>query len=366
MVTYTIRPMQWTYKPNSTGIYTIKIAITLKNQDPFYLLTPHRILESQWIDLHVVNHVNAQLMNADIRKRITDAEALMMQLNRDGKAITKKRLEGGDPGQATFVKFAREIRDHGTEIPRFINFAGENCLLRDIDPAFLRKFEKHELSRLTKKGKTGVSENTVSGTMKYVNQILTQALKEKLIPENPFDAYKAPKYIDPEVVWLEEEEKEMLFTWLEKDIHPTLRTTTVYFLLACFSGIRHSDWAKFDPDTRALGGFLKLRATKNNADIVMPIGPTLRKIIDMTREVGRPFSLEICNVHLKVIGPAAGIKKLLTTHKGRHSFGYLCASLGLPKSTTAELMGVSEQTVETYYHLTGQNIIKQAAELAGV
>ena len=66
---------------------------------------------------------------------------------------------------------------------------------------------------------------------------------------------------------------------------------------------------------------------------------------------------------LKAIADGAGIAKQLTTHAARHSFGYLCASNKIPKSVTAELMGVNTHTVEVYYHLAGENIIQQAQVL---
>ena len=59
----------------------------------------------------------------------------------------------------------------------------------------------------------------------------------------------------------------------------------------------------------------------------------------------------------------AGIDKEISTHTARHSFGCLCASLGLPESTTAKLMGINAQTVKVYYHLTGSDLSEQAKAL---
>lgn len=368
MDNFTIRPVHWNYKPTVARIYTIKIAVTVDRKTT-YILTNHRVHEDQWDDDNskVVDHVNAKWINADIARLINDKQKDLIALRMQDLPLSKVAILGGaKTGNRTFKSFAQEIRDHRTDLPRFLNFAGDGVRLRDIDPAMLRKFEAFERSRVDGEGNRCVNDNTISCTMKYVGQIMRQAKKEKLITDNPFDAYQGPTYIDPPRIWLEEEEKELLFKFVDTDLDPTIRTTTVYFLLGCYSGLRHSDWPQFDPDTMVRKRFLKIRATKNNNDIVMPIGPILQKVIDMTLTVGRPQSLEKCNLHLKFIGPSAGIKKTLSTHVGRHSFGYLCASLGLPKSTTAELMGITVKTVEVYYHLTGQNIIKQAAALATV
>lgn len=366
MDNFTIRPVLWKYKPTSTRIYTIKIAVTVDRKTT-YILTNHRVHEDHWKVDKVVDHANAKWINADIARLINEKQRDLIALRMQDLPLSKVAIHGGaKTGNRTFKSFAMEIRDHRTDLPRFLNFAGDGVRLRDIDPAMLRKFETFERARVDADGGRCVNDNTISCTMKYIGQIMRQAVKEKLIVENPFDAYHAPTYIDPPRIWLEEEEKELIFKWLEKEVDDTLRTTATYFLLGCFSGLRHSDWAQFNPDTMVNKAFLKIRATKNNQDVIMPVGPTLQRVIEMTRAVGRPQSLEKCNLHLKFIGPSVGIKKSLSTHVGRHSFGYLCASLGLPKSVTAELMGVTVKTVEVYYHLTGQNIIKQAAAMAGV
>ena len=114
-------------------------------------------------------------------------------------------------------------------------------------------------------------------------------------------------------------------------------------------------------------GFLKLRPKKKSKGfVVLPIGPRLQSIIDRTIEAKPPYGLKQSNDILKLVGPAVGLKKELTTHVARHSFGCLCASLGLPKATTAELMGISVQTVEVYYHLSGSDAIRQASALKEV
>jgi integrase len=97
----------------------------------------------------------------------------------------------------------------------------------------------------------------------------------------------------------------------------------------------------------------------------MLVGPTLKRLIGLTQGLRKPFSNRESNVHLKIIfGPGlAKIDQKGNCHLGRHTFGFLCASNKLPKSVTAELMGISVQTVEVYYHLSGENITQQAAIL---
>lgn len=372
MAEYTLYPVLWDYKKNKKKTYFVRIAVTVERKTT-YLLTPHRISPKQWDKEQklVKEHPNAKILNADIRKRITDKEAELVSLNIQEIPITKEAIKGGRKTGRSFKSFAKEVRHHRVEIPRVLNFGGDGLMLRDIDPAWLRRFELHERGRVNDNGERCVNDNTIACTFKYLAQIMGQAFKEKLVKENPFEAFTRPGYVNPERMGLEEEEKKALFRLIENGLQEPLRTTAIYFLNGCYTGIRHSDWAAFDPDSMVKElpdgtRILRLRARKNKGDVVMPVGPTLLRILDLVRSTGRPHSLEKCNLHLKAIGPMADIDKVLTTHRARHTFGFLCASLGIPKSTTAELMAITVQAVEIYYHLSGQNIIKQALVMTTV
>lgn len=110
-----------------------------------------------------------------------------------------------------------------------------------------------------------------------------------------------------------------------------MRNTAYYFLLGSYSGLRHSDWVRFNYETMVEDGFLKLRAKKNKKYVVMLIGKTLNKILHVVKELPPPMSNQKCNVMLKAIGTSVAIKKELTTHVARHSFGCMCAANKIPK-----------------------------------
>jgi site-specific recombinase XerD len=207
-----------------------------------------------------------------------------------------------------------------------------------------------------------MANNTINTSFKYLRRIITQAFKEKLIKENPFDSYDIPRYRQTDRIYLTKDELATLVEYAEQ-LTGSLRVTGYFFLLGCYSGLRHSDWQRFNYQNMVHDGFIRIRAKKNKKHVVLPIGLTLSKILDVVKELPPPASNQKCNVMLKAIADAAGIKKPLTTHAARHSFGYLCASNKIPKSVTAELMGINTHTVEVYYHLAGENIIQQAAVL---
>lgn len=358
MQKFTIRPVLLDHKANQEGICTIRIAVTV-GRKVTYMATEYRVHTTQWDKKRkqVINHENANLINISLRRKIADIERDLISRNLEGVRITKKIISGDGGTDKTFASFAREVRADEKEINRVQEFE-PGVMLSSINVTWLRRYEQHERKR-------GIAHNTLNTSFKYLRRIMNQAHAEKLIKENPFDAYEIPKYRQTERTYLTKEELQLVMA-TAAELTGQLRITAWFFLLGCFSGLRHSDWLRFNYDTMVEGQFLKLRAKKNKKHVVLPIGKTLGKILKVVRTLPHPVSNQKCNVMLKAIGSMAKIKKPLTTHVARHSFGYLCASNKIPKSVTAELMGVHTSTVEVYYHLSGQNIIDQAAPLLHV
>lgn len=358
MLNYTIRPVLWLHKANKQGICPLKIAVTITRKVT-YFATPYKLLPTQWDDEKklILGYPNAKLINAALREQISQIEKDITTRQLTGEKVSAKSLKRAVTDRS-FESFALDLRDtrgDRKEINRLLEF-WPNLQLSEIDPQFLRKYEQHERSR-------GMKQNTINTTFKYLRRTLNQAKREGLIKVNPCDNVLMPEYVQTDRVYLVNDELKELSKLLDKHLGDGLHQTLCYFLLGCYSGLRYSDWAKVNAGNMVENGFLKLRAKKNSQLVVLPIGPTLQGIIDRVVKLPPPFTQEGCNKHLKILGPIAGLNKTLTTHAGRHSFGYMCASNRLPKAVTAELMGISLKVVSVYYHLAGVDIIEQAAVL---
>lgn len=357
MQNFTIRPLILPHKANKKGITTVRIAVTVGTQIT-YIATTHRIHLDQWDNENkaVVRHENAKLINVSVKRKMAGIEAELIKNSIQGIPISKSVIKGKAAVTRTFKDYASEVKYHQNKIKRVTEFGGENVMLSEITVEWLRKFETYWREKKH-------SQNTLNTSFKYIGRILTQAKAEKLISEDPFEHFRKPKFIQTDRVYLVDSELKKLVSLLDKPIDESLMVTLKYFLLACYTGIRHSDWGKFEYDKWVEDSYVKLRATKNKVHVVMPIGKTLNKILKAVANQPKPFSNQKCNEKLKAIAAIAGIKKNISTHTGRHSFGYLCAANGLPESTTAALLGVSAQTVKVYYHLAGENIKMQAEVL---
>jgi integrase/recombinase XerD len=356
MQNFTIRPVLWDYQKNQSETYSIKIAVTV-DRKVTYILAGYKVHVTQWDDKKkaVIKHSNANLINVSIRRQIAELEKKIIDQSLGGKQITKHVILDTKDKSLNYFTYAKDVRYHHTELERLKNFAGQNLMISDIDVQFLRKFEQHEKKR-------NMSPNTIHQSFKYFSRIMNQARKEKIIKENPFDEFTKPKFKQTDRIYLVESELTLLKEMLNKPMHISVKITLTYFLLGCYSGLRQSDWQKFD-QKNIENGYIKLRAKKNNEHVVIPIGKSLEMILDRMKDLPKAYSLQKSNDALKVIATICGIDKNLTSHVGRHTFGYQCASNGLPESTTAKLMGISAKTVKVYYHLSGENIKIQAAPL---
>lgn len=326
------------------------------NRKQTYISTPYRVHLDQWDkeDRAVIDHDNAKLINISLRREVSELEHRIIKHGLQDIKISKKTIKGNFVVARNFYEYAKDVRYDQTKLNQLKKHAGEGLLVSDITVEFLRRYEgwMH----------TEYSQNTINSNFKYVHRIVNQARKEKLIIEDPFDNYKIPRYVQTDRIYLVESEIKRLVALLDKPMNKSWKLTLCYFLLGCYTGMRHGDWAKYSKKMIEAGN-IKFRATKNKNHIVLPIGKTLKKIIKALETQPPPFSNQKSNQFLKILADKANIMKEITTHSARHSFGYMCASNGLPESTTAALLGVSESVVKVYYHLVGTDITRQAAIL---
>lgn len=361
------------------GLRTIYIAYTL-NRKTSWRATNVRVLPAHWDPINQrvrKTNTNHQYLNALLDKERSEFERNILSIAVNGERLPAT-FASMEVKRQDFESFALSVRGDKrttrTEILRIKQFFNDrNPDIKELDLTFLRRYHNHLQVTEHKPGKF-YAHNTIAGSFVFLRRILNAATAEGFFKENPMREFVRPRAVQNEAVWCEDKEKEAMMKLLLKLAgvrqKPVYYSTLAYFLLACYTGFRHSDWEKFGSDRLFKTGkgepMIRLRATKNNNDIVMPVGKTLQQIVDIIlHENLKPVSISTCNnYHLPSIARDLKLTIKLTTHKGRHSFGFMCASNGIPKSTTAELMGIDLQTVEVYYHLTGSNITAQAATLA--
>ena len=361
MTPYTIRPLIWPRKINARGTCPVMIAITIASKAR-YFSTGLRVKETEWQNNQVQGHPNARLYNRAIRDKIDALERDLLDRQLSGETVSARKVKANRLDDlflfAEDLKKTRPpatVRRYGTEIGRLKAYAGEKLHLKEVTASFLRDYERHERAR-------GMAQNTLNTTARWIKSVLNKARREGLLKELP--NYQTPRYIQSERVYLTEGELALwLKYWRDKGVSGNLYNTLTWFLFGCYTGLRHSDWGQFDYDARVRGDLLNLRAKKNGRWVVLPIGPTLAEIISVVRDLPKPLSGDKSRVHLKILAGRIGTLKNITCHSARHGFGSLCASLKLPKSVTADLMGITDKVCSVYYHLAGNDALEQAGAL---
>jgi site-specific recombinase XerD len=233
----------------------------------------------------------------------------------------------------------------------------------DVTPVFLTKYHKHLQNE-------GLSNNTIWAAFKHIRQVLNHAKSLGVTSYYPFKEWKVPKYKEQPRNYLVKEDLDRLRDLLDKPLNDTFKLVTAFFLLECYSGIRHSDWAKFNIEKLLDGENMILRATKTGVRVTIPLDvyPSLNWVVSYIRDNGLVYDLsgQKTNIYLKSIAAMAGIDKTVTTHIGRHTFAVLMLEKGFTKELIAELMGVSMRVVNTYAKYTTNKARVEFERLGGL
>ncbi len=186
----------------------------------------------------------------------------------------------------------------------------------------------------------------------------TAAIKRSVTTSYPFSTYELTSYTPPVKDYLTLEEISKIEEAADNEPNKWHRQAAIYFLLGVYTGIRVSDWQKFDVDKVVKDNRVLLRATKNKEWVTMPITEGLRRNFKRMKKTPLTITEPTLNEKIKLVAKDKKIKKHITTHTARHTFAItLCAERGISCETCAELMGITVKTcIENYYKVTNRKI----------
>lgn len=255
-----------------------------------------------------------------------------------------------------FQKFANEYKkkDHRLVtgcLNHFKTFLGKDFILsRDINEKLLLAFKEYLNSKL--KGETPANY------FSKLKKVLRQALKDKIILENPaeFIINKKNDSIKKEILTSEEIQ--------------ILANTNCYnieikraFLFSCMTGLRFCDiellrWADLN------GNILKISQSKTGVNAIINLNSSAQKILkEQANKNELVFNLpshNTCLKHLKNWVKNAKISKKITWHCARHSFGTNLIFHGADVKTASGLLGHTNMNYTNRY-LHEVNSLKQTA-----
>lgn len=373
---YSITLLLWKFDPNPQRHFPIYLRVTISGKR-ILIATGYFLHKDFWDPKGQQvkdGHPHAAIINPDITNRKNQIMRFIVAEQMAGRAITaaqvKDHFVGGKDLHNVFdfiesyVIDMKAKREEGTlenyeKYSRKLQlFHGSKSLsFEEIDLAYIKRFER----TLREEGLDG---NYVHANLRMLRTFFNAAIKNGVITTYPFKNFEMPEYEQKEKDYLSLPEVRRLEEYADQVTDPTLKQTAIYFLLGCYTGLRISDWFRFDLKKNVNAGNIKLRAKKNGEWVTMPISAPLKR--NLTRMAAIPLTISEPEINrsLKDIAPKIKASKYLTTHSGRHTFAVtICADQGIGLEVCAELMGITVATCQSaYYRVTKTKIANECME----
>ena len=381
MPDFTLRALLRTEKVNTKGFSPVIFVVTV-NRKRRKISTGIVIAENDWdaakervkYSASNADVYNIRLMNrrAELERELFKAADAGTLTHRSGNVKKEdsnfllyaekclKEFSIEDSTRARWVIELQHIRAYAPEL----SFAA-------ITPAWLYRYQKHRMNI------GNVVINTARKAFVFIRRVFNEALREGRTDLYPFrsqrnlEGFQLPKETPSTPVYLTMEELDRLEALFARtEVRGALRSTLAHFLLECYSGIRHSDWTRWQTERLTDNDNFKLIAKKNKETIYLPLqhSPRLRAIVERIRGEGIAYiySPQDANRQLKMLALLAGIDKRLTTHTGRHTCCTLLLQKGFSRETIAQVIGVSIKIVDIYAKMTGRKIINEYQQIGGL
>jgi integrase len=238
-----------------------------------------------------------------------------------------------------------------------------------IDLEFYNDYINYLTNKLT------LSSNTIGDHIKRIKTVLNEATEKGINKNFAFRSkYFAKPSEEAESIYLTETEiVELEELDLSRD--PKLEKVRDLFLIACYTGLRYSDYSILKPE-HIKGGFIEISQIKTGGKIVIPIHDKVRMIIekydgklpslisnqktnDYLKELGK--RLPSLNAKISKTSTKGGLKvtknfkkwELLSSHTGRRSFATNEYLAGTPSITIKAITGhKTEEAFLRYIKLT--------------
>jgi site-specific recombinase XerD len=372
---YTIRLILWEHNANVKGLFPIYLKITV-NRKTSYKSTGYFANKKDWDDKNEKlksNFPNYASINAKLSTLKNDLEKQIISTQLKGLHISaasvKKSLgkdltnifeyvdhliinQKGKKSDNTLENY----RKHLLKLETFNN--GRVLRFDDIDVIFLARYERW-LREHIKFRKEDSQKNYIHAIWKTLKTWFNAAKKERLISSYPFDFYENPTYVAPDKDHLNKDELKLMEDFADTTNDPVLKECAIYFLFGCYSGLRISDWYRFNFKEHIKENKIRIRPAKTkNKWVEMIISKPLKRNFKRMECVPLTLKEPTINEKLKIIAGKAKINKYLTSHSARGSFAVtICLGNKISSETAAELMGITLETfVKNYSEVTQEKI----------
>lgn len=236
----------------------------------------------------------------------------------------------------------------------------------DITETFLANYE--EYMRETLGNKNGGSSNS----LKFIRKFLYVAIKKELTNNNPFKNYQVKEERNDTIKALTIEELQVVTNYFDSLNNKHKHYLTLKsFLFSCYTGLRYGDNSNFKFADINADNCIEVKTQKTKRTVYVPLISKAKALLNYELDphlpnLGTPCA-QTCNKALKEIAKVCNIKKVVTTHWARHTFGTTAINNGVSFDIVSEILGHSTtKQTKTYAKFENQTKIREMAKLEDV
>lgn len=365
-------------KKGAEGPLEVRVTIERK---PYYINTGVRVRERQWQFDKVVNHPQADALNARLGillGRIMDKVNDCLSSGKEVNVAQIRQEIWTSPDDSAFMDWVHDtipmlnlkpnsMKHYKTLQLRLIEY-GELKKWNDLTIEKIIKWDKwlHEL-----KGRNGkILQSSVHIYHKDMKALLERAVRMGKLAQNPYSLLKGefPKGENENTEYLTEEEMRKIVeftptpgTWMEraKDL----------FVFMMYTGLAYSDaqafdikkYKKIDGQWRIVGNRIKTGEPFVN-QLLPPAVAVLEKYDMQTPKILNA----VFNRELKTIGMALGIQTRMHTHLARHTFATWMLRNGVRLENVGKMLGQANiRTTQRYAKVLAESVHEDFQMMAG-
>ena len=219
--------------------------------------------------------------------------------------------------------------------------------------------------------------STINRYLCWLSRLMFRATSQRIIRCNPFENAKYEKE-EKKIRFLQKSEIMKLMSMKMNDRETEL--ARLMFIFACFTGLAVADmeYLQYRHIQTAVNGqkYIRKERQKTKVEFIVPLHPVAEVIINYCRNeqkrneeqqtvkengdrlVFQPHSSRsVMGKNLSIVGKACGIRQRLSYHIGRHTFGTMSLSAGIPIESIAKMMGHSSiSSTQIYAQITDKKI----------
>lgn len=354
------------YKDRTRKYISTEIGITPRDWDEknAKVLNSHSRAEEYNMVLHdTIQKIESILRKAKLMDKDYSVDQIIGLMKHDDSNLLSefmsKEIEKDQRIKAKTKKDLLNTRN------RLIEF-NPSARLQDIDYKFVVDFDNHLRN-------IGYSINTIGKLHKNLKRFLNLGIKYNLMSQNdyPYRNFKVERESTKREALTMDEIKSIEKLIYECDsINEKVKDM---FLFSCYTGLRISDVTRLKTSfckKSNYGWRLEFKTFKVQKMAYLPLRNLFRDNYALSkpeRLINRYFKVENdlvfpcvpeskINRHLKAIAQQAGIKKNVTFHMGRHTFGTIMSSK-IPLASLQSLMQHSDIKTTMIYVNTSNDII---------